>query len=974
MRKVALVLSGMILGFAIFAESGVVVRKTMSGDLLKEVVVENDTLRVRIIRKGGRVISFYDKSQKMELSVSGNGAFDGICKTRDWKWHNSEPHSANYALKIVEETPAKVVVEASRDIKSGALAGCRLTKRYTLSRGVDRLDAVDMVRCLEKRVSFQLNSHNLFSLKTFTSHGMTFYIPSKRGMVRFTSSEAAGNGNNIVYDVSAPWIAAVAPDTGRGVALVAGNIKTLNAMFAWAGSRAFTIEPVFTETSLRSEIGTNTRKFSYSIIPLKGLSSVDGVSANLAYNVTSKNGKSVLTAYFPLSLGASSLKISQSGKCLAKTEMVLKAGSVVQIEFSPVTSGGKCALAVNGKTRGIRAEFTAPSDKKRIFFPPDTKIKKNEVSGIKGYYYYYDDLWISSDVWTNISFGLKGDFRKKKNLRLVVEVPPGIEMKNLRREKFEKKSIKKNGKDWIRYSIYAGRTKTYFSAVPLLLKAEKKFAKPTNATIATVWDGGELPAKNLTIRFASFPGDAPKLKTLQIGFSGGSYLYRNWPNICGDLKKTGINFIEIWDWPDSTLMAAHKGDGSYSDLIEMMHSKGIDTSFEFGCVYGPGHKVLAKSKYQYQGAQILFHPKKRKNPIDVEDAKAVTISGKKKLVVCPSYRGPLYDKAMDMVKSAVDYGARNLHYDEEQYGQGASICFCERCKKKFKEYLKANHPKLKYVDPMLFEKKPSEYPKLDEAWWQFKTDNVADMYKGIRETLDTYNGGKAKNAKIYVYVSASAGEGRYGAIVQRLTDYAKIGKYVDVLLPMIYTADPAMIGNIAVKGKKAAGAGVQLGTALAPNRSYELYRVEGNDFPPIDAARYQILETFFAGGRMVHFWAPYATLKGAGSFREIRKAVETIAPVEEILADGKQDQTLKSSNSDIRIRAFRLKNQVAILAAEYGNDALKTTITCPVSVKSIVIDARSGKTIAEITPVASSFPLTLETDRARVLWVKPSSK
>ena len=953
------------------AQAGVRVQETREAGVLKQIVLENAVLRVRIIRKGGRVISLFDKTRNVELAVSGNAPFDGVCKTREWTWHNSETHSVNYALKVVGKSPEKATVEAVRNLKTAALAGCRLTKRYTLGAGVARLDVADIVQCLDERTSFQLNAHNLFSLKTFSDEGTVFYAPSKRGMVRFSSTEASRNRSNLVYDMAAPWMAAVAGDTGLGAAVLVRNLKSLDAMFAWAGTNSFTIEPIFSETALRPVAEADICEFAYSLIPLHGLSAVDYLSENLVYNVEKQDKNASLTAYFPVSLGEVSIKIMKDENCLSERILHAKAGSCVKIAFAPAEGKGPHTLVISGTGREIRSTFDIHPDGKRSFISPDTKIKKREVTGLNGYYYYYDDLWLSPDVWTYVTFGLKGDFSKKKNLRLALEVPSGVQVRHLGKVRYENELVKKNGETWAKHLFYAGRTKTYFSAVGMLLRTDRSLKGPVEARLTTAWDDGGLSPETTTIRAVSFPEKMPQLKRLRIGLSCRPSILRDWPDFAGDMRRTGVNFLELWDWPAATILTNHLGNGVYSDLVETMRAEGIDASMESSTPFESAHRVLSKKKFYYDGAQTLFHPERKANPFDVEEAKIVTLAGERMNNVCPSYRGPYYDKVLDMVKSVVDYGAPNIQYDEETYGQGAIICFCGRCKREFKDHLAQKHPDLAYIDPMVFEKTPGEYPRLDEAWWQFKTDQVAGVYQGIRNTLNEYADGKGKTMKIYVYVAASIGEGRYGAIRQRLTDYAKLAKHVDCLLPMVYTANAEMVGDIVAKTKTTVADEADAGVALAPNRSYELHRVAAQDFPSLETTRHQILEAFFAGGRLVHFWAPYATLKGAGSFREIAEAVRAMAPIEDVLLEGLIDKTVKSSNSEVRIRAFRDADQVAILASEYSDDLLSMIITCPVKRHSKVLDTHSGEIIAEITPESPRFTLKLDTNRARVLLIEP---
>jgi hypothetical protein len=939
--------------------------------VLKQVIVENNYLRVKIIRKGGRVISFYNKQRNVEMTVSGNAPFDGVCKTRDWILHNNEPHSVNYELKILKNSPEKVVIEASRNLKTAALTGCLLTKRYMLTTGVARLDVTDKIKCQEKRALFQLNSHNQFSMKAFSDKGLMFYSPSKHGMVCFSSKQANINSNNIVYDVSAPWMAVIGNNTNNGVAVLAHNIKTLDAMFAWAGTNTFTIEPIFSKTTLQPVAEADIAEFSYSLIPLHGLPAINYLNDNLAFNVKMKKDNALLTAYFPAYQGEATIKIIKADKTISEKTLNIKAGSTTEISFTPTTEIGPYTIVISKVDREIRTQFNLPIETAPSYMSPDTQIKKEQAITINGFYYYYDTLWLSSDIWTNIAFGLNGNFADKKNFRLVLELPATINIRPIGKVKYESQSIKKDGQPWKKHIIYAGRKATYFSAVTMLFRVDTTFKGPVKAKLQTVWDGGELPAETVTIKSVSLPVKMPQLKTLQLGIHTNTKTLDAWPNYLDDLQKLGVNFVEIWDWPAATILTKHLGNGVYDDYVQAMNKKGIEVSMECSTPFESAHRVLKKIPFYYKGAQTLFHPEKKANPFDVEDAKIVTINGRKLDNICPSYRGPYYDKVLDMVKSAIDYGVSNIQYDEETYAKGAIICFCDRCKTKFNDYLAKNHPELTYIDPTVFEQTPAKYKELDEAWWQFKTDQVADVYKAIKQTMNEYKNPENKKRKLLVYVDASVGEGRYGAISTRLTDYAKLAKHVDCLIPMVYTVNSEVVGDCVANTQKAVKGQADAAVALSPNRAYELHRVISQNFPSLETVRYQIIEAFFAGGRLVHFWAPYCTLKGAGSFREIANAVKTVAPVEDILVDGHPDKTVKSSNSELRIRAIRSNDSIAIMVGEYSDDIINTTITCPVQKPSNVVDTATGKTIAQINTAHPTFKLKLASDRVRVLLVQP---
>lgn len=953
--------------FLLSANGEVKITKEIYGNELIGVTLENEILQVKITRKAGKVISFVDKRTNHNFVSSENILWSGFCKERDWAVSNVEPILANYSLKVIEESPEKCVVEAKYQAETGNFAGLEFRKIYTIQNNKSYLKVNLIITGLEKKNLITLNIHNSLSLENFPPETSYYYLKSREGLVKTSVAE---RGNNIVYSPDEPWIGLVNEKTKEGLVCIVKNKEDIDNFYFWIGEKTSTIEWAYQEKSLVPMAEMDKLETEYYLIPTYGLSSYYYASLDLIYSVIHRNNTLTFSFISPDGIGKTEISVFEGNKRLIKKILFLT-NNPNSFSFPEPEVEGIHNLKINLKTEYKTLSFDYPIgvNKPIPFAQPTHEIIKKKMEGIKGFYYYFNKLYISPDISVPVSFGLMGDFPKDSNLKMILEIPEGIEITYRFKEerlKYSKENIFRKGERYIRYIFPSPRYSSYYQTIQLIISTRlNKNEKELNAYYYAVWDSGRQPEQVLPIEIIRID-KTPSLKKLRIGVELNPELINVWSNFCSDYTRVGMNFLSIFPYTAGNFLCAYLGKNKYKDLVEELNKNGIETTVNLGGTFPYYDHVLQKHPFYYKGACTLYHPEEYKE-FDVEEVKAVNINGEKILSICPSYRGRYFDKIIDIAKTAIDYGFTSLLYDEETWSNGFLICYCDRCKMKFKEFLKKNYPNLEYVDPQLFEKDPSSYIALDNAWWDFKTSMVEEIYQEIKSEVNNY---AKMDIKIGAYIDAGVGEGRYGAIRSRLTDYKKLSKPLDFLVPMLYTSENQRVGELVVFTSNNTGKDADPFIALSPARTYEYERVASQNLPPAIAIKYQILEAFTAGAKGILIWAPLSCLEGALSYKYISEAIRMIAPVEHIIYNGKPLTNIYSSNPGVHVRGTYYQDEAVIFVAEYSREPVTTEIKYKVDKKRDVCDLFSGEIIAQISPANPVFKITIDKERVRLFYIK----
>ena len=527
---------------------------------------------------------------------------------------------------------------------------------------------------------------------------------------------------------------------------------------------------------------------------------------------------------------------------------------------------------------------------------PLTKLPPRRELGTNGFYYYFPELYLSPEIDAGIAFGLRGSFRGRKNFRFAIDLPAGVAITYSRFRILRSRTIVIDGKTYRRHEIVSPRTETYYAALYLNLKLNQDFQENSAAYIQALWDGGKQPPEKIILRqipklpeigrgltrLSIFLGDSTENPAPPLGDSG----MRPVP----PWKKIGVTGFEFWDWIVPAFHNGYLGGDFYTERLNAYSGAGLECAIELNEAFSR-HPQPTNGRRSGMVTGTLFHPAKRQFQVDRSEFQAVDVNGKAVNYVCPSYRGIYFEKSLDILRTAMAYGFQHVMYDEEHWNGGMLLCHCRRCLEKFG-------------------RDPAAYPK---EWQEFKTDQVADIYRRFREVI-----GEKRKMSVWVDIDPAG--------TNRLTDFRKLARHADYLLPMYYTADSAAVGAFARKASEIIrGERAVILMGLSPNRTYEYYRIPSGNLASPNAETEQILEAVFNGARGVNFWAHRSAFRGALGLYNIAMAVKELIPVEEIIIKGKPLE-IPGSNPDVRVTAYEYNGEIAVFARNYERGTVMSTI------------------------------------------------
>ena len=821
-------------------------------------ILENEFLKAVIEERGGKVISLIDKASGRELSMEFEN-YNGIGKTMDALFASLEPLTVKFELKRIADD----AVTATTQLHQSTLAGLVISRTFRLPKGEAALFCSEKVQSKEKENSISVKFHNMISFTEDT----VFTLPSKRGYSVLPYHKARTDRLSVVTEISKPWLAGLDGKSGRGVALYVNTPEQLKNMFQW---NAKTLEATFAQVTLKPVAEADEWSATTSIIPFAGKGNVVEITPDYVFTKEGTQG----TIFFIKSLGKCTA--TMDGKTIGAVEA--KAGTCYVFK----AEGKQLLLASHNRQLAVEL----PSE--YITCKPLLSLPKQEAIGINGYYYFYPEMWLSDEIDSEVHIGLRGNFTKMKNFRLMVALPEGVDLPWSLNKFQPAPDVVIKGKKLHCVEIFCDRRVSYASSVEQVhFRPNKAFKEDSVGYVYAIWDGGQQqPNPIIFKKIPKLPDIGDGLKHFIIGL--GSKSTRPTP----EWRKCGINFYNFYDYMVPIFINDCMPSDFYTKRLKEAEAAGLRCGTELSALFSRFGNVL---NGQYlKGHGTIFFPEKKFYTLNPKEFQAINSDGVPVPFVCPSYMGPYWEKTLDILRVAKYYGFKSVTIDDETWANGETLCYCPRCLKKFG-------------------KDPAKYP---QEWLDFKTDQIEEMYRQMRETV-------GEDMELSTWLDKGAPK---ESIRHRLSDYSKISKYVDYVKPMVYTAESAAIGRYShtiselIKGKRA-----KLIMGLSPNRMYEYYRVASKSYASLDAMREQILEAIFNGAVGVHVWNHFYGFQAAMGFYSIALAVRDLMPVEDIIFYGKPVK-ISSSNPDVMVSAYEYKGEYAIFARNYDRGVVKTTV------------------------------------------------
>jgi len=352
--------------------------------------------------------------------------------------------------------------------------------------------------------------------------------------------------------------------------------------------------------------------------------------------------------------------------------------------------------------------------------------------------------------------------------------------------------------------------------------------------------------------------------------------------------------------------------------------------------------------------------------------------------LCPSYRGELFDRIfLEPMRNVASCGISMVITDYElpyaAHGKGKYTCFCDRCRRKFQEFLAARYPAIPYADPRSFEpllwpeNKPSEetaarYADLHKAWMDFTSDQIAGWFRLKRQALQRACGEYNARSTPRVMLGDYGTPGPWNHIYYRLWYQPKnLANGLDFVMPIYYTpGNPSHARNKAANEMRVAR--VRWRDFDFPARNMLPWVTAGwtrggaNTSP--DQLYCTLLEVLVNGAHGMVFYDGCGM--DAADCDVISRVIDAVTPVEDILIDG-EHLTAETSDPEAVAHGQRVGDDMVLLISEYGKQKKEIQVSAPVTKPSRVTDLVTGQDLATVAPSANAFRVVL--DRQRVVLV-----
>jgi hypothetical protein len=871
--------------------------------------ISNGLVKARISADGGKITLLEDLKSKCNYAMRQNEG-GGLGKSRIYEnLRNNELIKAKYKLTTVRDDSDSVAIRADYIAKNkrNKIAGFEFIKTYSVNKNEARLIFDYMIKAHHSTAEFSPFIHNLFQLPSDKSFAFSQTV--KGLFCKATAPLEKGNSNNFISDLKEPWGALIDPKSANGVIVVSDPDK-LKELFIWLGNEQYsTIEPLFNKKRFAADAIWRTKIY---YIPVNGLKSCHFAAPEYAGGFTEENGKKVLKFFPAITLGKVKIKVSLKNKKLLEKSFKAIAGKCISLAVNLPDGINKLNISVASETVNNKHDIFA-----------STRIMTNQVksraavynssSKISGKYCKIStdrkQLFVSPDISSFLSFVILDKLDKGTQVDMVLEAPAEIQCltavnRNGGSQKMKSEKISISGKPYIRYNILK-----CYRRVTVFNKTSMKSGSSGTIYYYAKWNGGSQPKQSIKVSSINIK-QAPLAKKLTscLGWMPAS-IHIAWPDFHKSMKYIGVNTV-------TSVSHDHKNDKLLKETAELARHAGLYYAGNFSPFGGFMRQDLAEDK----------------------NACAISITKNKSKWICPSFRGKAFQNEINRAAKVGKYGISRLWLDCEFWG-GSQYCFCEHCMMRFKAFIAKKYPNMKYMSPLVFMKKRTQYPEYGKVWDAFKIMLGNEMYSALAKKYKENLKKSGKN-------SGSFQLGIYGAMPGHIyshffnLDSLLKNNIITTAQPSAYSAGDALV--VADKIKKVRTLTKKSNIITWLSAGYDI----NSECEPVEF-RYCLLENFLNGASGFTLFTWYGC--DAMDIKELAETMRMVVPVEDIIADGKVIRGLKSSSSKIKICGLARKSEKLILLSEYYKTKdTPVSFEIKVSKKCRAINMRTGQLITEL--------------------------
>lgn len=328
--------------------------------------------------------------------------------------------------------------------------------------------------------------------------------------------------------------------------------------------------------------------------------------------------------------------------------------------------------------------------------------------------------------------------------------------------------------------------------------------------------------------------------------------------------------------------------------------------------------------------------------------KAVDVTGKAFLFPCPlEYRDNILYGELSYLRRGISHGIYWYWFDSET-SYPKNICFCDVCRKRFKEIMQKEHSEVPYKDPLIFEKEPEKYPELHKLWLEAKErigiEITSRFHEGLQKELDELSLDPSPEITIDFY--GFVPDGRYDNQFLKFNALYRAG-CVTHAMPVCYNRSPLNVAEFISENKRMAP-GVEM-IAWMPTRQIPDI---GKDWES-QSIKKRLLALFANGGMGFSF----QTMSGFDGldYKYLSEAMRMIVPVEEIIAGGTllDKEGAKIEDNAVKVCGMFRDNETILFLMDFQKESCH--IGFNVRSDSYIVDLETKEVIGELRKGKKSF-------------------